>query len=189
MSFFRTLSNFEKLNPTAFWLITGGLGLSLNFFFLNRQDYLFPQTEAIQTTLAQKQALSISGGNLFDQSNERKKFNLLLHIALEREFPDFQERIDYEKKQETLLRSVQAKQKTLQETGTIVIQPQHYSKFYTNEELNAIDYYQGTGFYKQQQDLSTPPNKYDTRQTFLLKMHDSETRGKFLKSFKQYKTL
>lgn len=47
---------------------------------------------------------------------------------------------------------------------------------YTKEELDAINYFKGTGFYAKHQDLKTKPNIFDTRQTFLLKMHDSKLR-------------
>ena len=54
---------------------------------------------------------------------------------------------------------------------------------YTKEELDAIDYFQGTGFYARQQDPKMKPNIYDTRQSFLLKMHDDQMRDEFLASF------
>ena len=51
---------------------------------------------------------------------------------------------------------------------------------YTKEELDAIDYFRGTGFYARQQDPKMKPNIYDTRQSFLLKMHDDQMRNGFL---------
>ena len=51
------------------------------------------------------------------------------------------------------------------------------------EELDAISYFKGTGFYAKQQDPKMKPNIFDTRQTFLLKMHDETVRREFLKSF------
>lgn len=45
------------------------------------------------------------------------------------------------------------------------------SKLYTKEELDAMNYFHGTGFYKQQQDPNVKPNIFDTRQSFLFKMY------------------
>ena len=49
--------------------------------------------------------------------------------------------------------------------------------------MDAMDYFQGTGFYARQQDPKTKPNIFDTRQSFLLKMHDDQMRTDFLNSF------
>ena len=57
------------------------------------------------------------------------------------------------------------------------------SKILTHSEKDAFDYFNGTGFYKYHQNLNTPPNIYDTRQTFLKKMQNSETRNNFLKTY------
>lgn len=46
-----------------------------------------------------------------------------------------------------------------------------------------MDSFYGTGFYKKQQDPRSKPNIFDTRQTFLLKMHDSVLRNNFLNSY------
>ena len=104
---------------------------------------------------------------------------MLFHTALEQEFPDWQDRINYQKNQEKVFQSVMKKQKKLTELGV-----RDHSKFYTKQELNSIDYFQGTGFYAKQQSLNVKPNIYDTRQSFLLKMHNKESREKFLKTFK-----
>lgn len=60
---------------------------------------------------------------------------------------------------------------------------------YTKEELDAIAYFQGTGFYARQQDSKIKPNIYDTRQTLLRKMHDKTVQADFLKSFNSLKLL
>lgn len=49
---------------------------------------------------------------------------------------------------------------------------QENSNLYTKEELDAVNYFHGTGFYKKYQDPAMKPNIFDARQTFLLKMHD-----------------
>ena len=56
--------------------------------------------------------------------------------------------------------------------------------YYTKEKLDAIDYFDGTGFYQKQQNPEVKPNIFDTRQSFLLKMHDPVLRNNFLNSFK-----
>jgi hypothetical protein len=55
--------------------------------------------------------------------------------------------------------------------------------FYTKQELDAISYFQGTGFYAKHQDPKTIPNIFDTRQTLLLKMQDKTVQRDFLESF------
>ena len=40
-----------------------------------------------------------------------------------------------------------------------------------------MDYFNGTGFYQKEQDPTRKPNIFDTRQTFLLKMHDDKLRN------------
>lgn len=56
-------------------------------------------------------------------------------------------------------------------------------RFYSKEELDAINYFHGTGFYKKHQNPEVKPNIFDTRQTFLLKMHDPILRNNFLNIF------
>ena len=53
-------------------------------------------------------------------------------------------------------------------------------KFYTKEELDAIDYFQGNGIYVKYQNEKENYNIFDTRQSFLLKMHDDELRNEVL---------
>jgi hypothetical protein len=64
---------------------------------------------------------------------------------------------------------------------------QENPKFYTKEELDAIDYFQGNGLYAKYQDKRTKPNIFDTRQSFLLKMHDDKLRNDFLKNLNRRK--
>lgn len=53
----------------------------------------------------------------------------------------------------------------------------------TDQEQDAIDYFPGRNFYKEQQDLRKNPNIFDSRQSFLFKMHNKEMRDNFLKSY------
>ena len=59
----------------------------------------------------------------------------------------------------------------------------------SSQELDAIAYIEGTGFYVKQQDLRTKPNIFDTRETLLLKMHDENTRTEFLNALKRLNKL
>lgn len=58
---------------------------------------------------------------------------------------------------------------------------------WTEDELDAIAYFEGTGFYQKYQDpkLKPNPNIFETRQTYLLKMHDPIVRRNFLNSLKK----
>lgn len=57
----------------------------------------------------------------------------------------------------------------------------------TSQEKDALDYFRGTGFYQSQQDVSTPRNMFDTRETFLKKMQNFEMRNKFFNSYNKRK--
>ena len=62
-----------------------------------------------------------------------------------------------------------------------------HPKFYTKEELDAMNYFYGTGFYRQHQDPSVRPNIFDSRQSFLMKMHDDKLRNDFLNNLNRRK--
>ena len=59
--------------------------------------------------------------------------------------------------------------------------------YYTKEELNAMDYFQGNGIYAKYQDKREKYNIFDTRQSFLLKMHDDKLRNDFLNNLNRRK--
>ena len=98
---------------------------------------------------------------------KRKKFDLAFHRRLEQHFPDWEDRINYQKKQEEFSKSALRKERELRR-----LRIKDTSKFYTKQELDAIDYFHGTGSYKKYQDPAMKPNIFDTRQTFLFQMHD-----------------
>lgn len=109
---------------------------------------------------------------------KRKKFDIVFHRRLEQCFPDWKERIDYQKKQEEFYKLAMKKRKELKKIKAL-----DNKSYYTKEELDAMDYFNGTGFYQQYQDSEVKPNIFDTRQTFLLKMHDPVLRNNFSNSF------
>ena len=110
--------------------------------------------------------------------SNKKKFDLSFHRKLEKHFPDWDGRMIYQKKQEKFYKSAMAKQVELR-CVRMIDRP----SLYTKEELDAIDYFQGTGFYARQQDQKMKPNIYDTLQSFLLKMHNDQIINGFLNSF------
>ena len=96
---------------------------------------------------------------------------------MEQHFPDWNERMDYQKKQEKFYKSAMKRKKELKRLGLL-----DKKSYYTKEELDAMDYFQGTGFYVKHQDPKVKQNIFDTRQSFLLKMHDDKLRNEFLDS-------
>ena len=105
---------------------------------------------------------------------------------MEQHFPDWNERMNYQKKQEKFYKSAIKRKKELKRLRVL-----DKKSYYTNEELDAMDYFQGTGFYAKQQDPKVKQNIFDTRQSFLLKMHDDKLRNEFLDSLnrKNIKTI
>ena len=122
--------------------------------------------------------MTISKNNSTETITNKRKFDLTFHRKLKKHFPDWDGRMSYQKKQEKFYKSTMTKQAELRRVRMI-----DRPSLYTKEELDAIDYFQGTGFYARQQDPKMKPNIYDTRQSFLLKMHDDQMRDEFLASF------
>lgn len=110
----------------------------------------------------------------------KKKFDLAFHRRMEKHFPDWSERMSYQKTREEFYKSAMKKQAELRRTG-MMERPTRYTK----DELDAVAYFEGTGFYSKVQDSEKNPKPciYDTRQSFLIKMQDNEIRRNFLKSF------
>lgn len=128
-------------------------------------------------------ALGISGGDGFPIrfSAKREKFDLVLHARLMKTFPDWEARMDYQKKQEKFYKSAIKKQTELKR-----LRIKDTSGFYTKEEEDPINYFHGKGFYAKQQDPNMKPNIFGTRQSFLIKMHNPVMRKNFLNSLKNY---
>lgn len=110
--------------------------------------------------------------------NNKKRIDLSFHRRLEQYFPDWDRRIAYQQRQEKFYKSAMIKKREIQRLR-ILETPNIYNK----EELDAISYFQGTGFYRKYQDPKVKPNIFDTRQSFLVKMHDYKLRNEFLDSF------
>jgi hypothetical protein len=107
-----------------------------------------------------------------------QKLDLDLHRRLERYFPDWEERMAYQEKQAKFYKSAMRKKKEI-----IKLRMIDDSSLYSEKEFDSINYFEGKGYYARCQDPSVAPNIFDTRQSLLLKMHDTSAREKFLKSF------
>lgn len=96
-------------------------------------------------------------------------------------FSDWEERMDYQKKQEKFYRSGLAR---IAEAKRLRV------KFkLTKQKQDAFDYFNGQNFYNYHQSLETPPNIYDTRWSFLLKVEKNKNmRENFLKSYNRRKS-
>lgn len=110
----------------------------------------------------------------FLTENSKKMLNK--REILKKYFPDWKERVDYQIKQENIYRSGLARMAEAKRCGM---------KFKLNEqEQDAFDYLNGQNFYKKYQSLQVPPNIFDTRNTFLLKIEKNKImRENFLKSY------
>lgn len=140
-----------------------------------------PNNTDITTVILASSREDGKGGETILASNKKnkKKFDLELDQKLEKHFPDWDGRMNYQKKQEECYKAAMKKQKELRK-----LRIQDKPTNYTKQELDAIAYFQGQGFYANEQNQKTKPNIYDTRQTFLFKMQDKTVRVRFLKSFK-----
>lgn len=100
---------------------------------------------------------------------------------LKKHFLDWEEHMDYQKKQKKIYRSGLDR---IAETKQVRV------KFKpTKQEQDAFDYFNRQNFYKYYQSLETPPNIYDTRWSFLLKVEKNKNiRENFLKSYNERKS-
>ena len=139
--------------------------------FVSFEDTLQNQNQSISQS---QQIMSIRSG-AFDKEDNPSK---IPKSMLEKYFPDWTERMNYQNQQ---FEFWQSSKKKLREADRLRLNWDFKLKILTPEEKDALDYFRGTGFYEYHQDVSTPPNIFDTRDTFLKKMQDFEMRNKFLK--------
>ena len=141
------------------------VGLSLN----NNSNPEFHNSITLVTSLR-------GGGNRKYPRNFDKNF----HKILRKGFPDSKRRIEFEKYQLEFYNSARSK---LYRTPTLSMKDK--MRLLSPEEHDAINYFTGQGFYRSQQDFRTEPNIFDTRESFLIKMHNESNRNRFLKSLKE----
>jgi Lon protease-like protein len=122
----------------------------------------------------------LRAGNLSGKK-DFQKIDLDLHRRLEKYFPDWEERMVYQENREKVYRRAMRKR----EEALKLRQKEDFNR--TRDEQDAIDYFLGMGFYQKYQDINREPNIFDTRSSFVLKMHNSSAREKFLKSFNRSK--
>ena len=184
--FSKFLERWEREKSRVFWGLCALLALTVLLF--DEVPFQKPQNSGIfENNISSVLAINSRGGGskgrsgsfvLQTSSGKRKKFNIVFHRRLEKYFPDFNGRMVYQKKQEKFYKSAQKKRRELKK-----LRIKETPNFYTKEELDAISYFQGTDFYSKHQDPKVKPNIFDTRQSFLLKMHDDKLRNEFLNSF------
>ena len=113
------------------------------------------------------------GGNPNTVLTKKQFFREMLKFH----FPDWDECINYQNKQAKLYKSGRSKVlagKRAKIGIAINLTPQ---------EQDAFNYFNGKDFYSDHQNIKTPPNIYDTRESFLLKMENKEMRNKFLTAY------
>jgi len=165
------LEKFERTAPRIFWF------LSLVFYtvFVSPYEAKIPPVQVCQYQVVSQQ---FRAGGQGENLNIIQKMDPDFHRRLERYFPDGEERMAYQESQTEFYKSAMRKKKEI-----IKLRMVDDLNFYSEKELDAINYFEGKSLYARCQDPSVAPNIYDTRQSFLLKMHDISSREKFLQSF------
>ena len=174
--FLKYIEQWERYEPSSFWLCSIGLYISFSAGF----GALFPESKSQSQVVIEQ----VRGGGREDYPflGKRKKFDLDFHRQLEQYFPDWAGRMNYQKKQEKFFKSAMRKKREM-----IRLRMKEDPKFYTKEELDARDYFQGNGIYAKYQNKREKYNIFDTRQSFLLKMHDDKLRNDFLNNLNRRK--
>lgn len=138
-----------------------------------------PEFNSYENSISVVKSLRAGGSQKYP-SNFDKNF----HRILQKGFPDSKTRVEYEESQRKFYKSARSK---LYRTPTLTMQDKY--KLLSPEEQDAINYFTGEGFYRYKQDLRTKPNVFDTRESFLLKMHDESNRNRFLNSLQESDSL
>ena len=100
------------------------------------------------------------------------------HEIFMKYFPDWKARMDYQKSQIAPYKSAIAK---INAANRLRLKCK-----LTKSEKSAYEYFEGLNFYAKYQMVKTPPNIFDTRLSFILKMkNDPVMRDKFLESYRK----
>lgn len=116
-----------------------------------------PYEDVVRNQLVRQEVLDLKGGSQYSTGRS----SIGMKILLENLFPDWSERVDYQKKQEKFL---QSGRKKLREGNRLRMKIK-----LTPQEQEAFDYFNGTGF----------SEKYQNPKT----MEDPEVRTTFLNSY------
>ena len=168
--FLKYLEEKEGDEPSSFWTCT-------IFVYFIIKSFSFVVLSSASEVPYQSQVI-VGQLRAGDSSDRIQKIDSDFHRRLEKYFPDWEERMAYQEKQAEFYKLARRKKSELKK-----LRIEDSSKFYSEQELDSINYFQGKGYYARYQDIRVAPNIYDTRQSFLLKMQDTKTRQKFLKSF------
>lgn len=183
------LKTIKKITWGIIFLL-GSLFLALLFSSSHHQFLIQFQSNQTQLPIEKNlsSALAINPGGATEEKfnnflskfrlKKREKFDSAFHRKLKMHFPDWEERIAFQSKQEEFYLQAVKRKRESQKLRLIKVS-------YTKQELDAIAYFHGIGFYKKQQNPKVRPNIFDTRKSFLLKMHNPVLRHEFLNSFQR----
>ena len=169
-NYLELLDYFESKNPSVFWLSTAIIGWFFSFFIVTNSY------TPIESSSINPQIISLRGG---DRKSLRKR-DIGREILYNRLFPDWPDRVEYQKEREKYYKSGLAK---INQQKKYVYNSDYRRslKLLTDQEIDALDYYSGKGFYKQHQNEEALPNIYDSRKSLLLKMKkNAKVRTEFI---------
>jgi hypothetical protein len=138
--FFPRFEKFERNYPSIFWLCVSFLGLGL--FHEPIQKPSQSHVVIAQVRAGAKDSEKINLLNKRISLRKIKNFDPTFHHQLKQGFPDWKERMDYQQKQEKFYKSAMRKREEIKRVRKL-----EDTRYYTKEELNAIDYFHGTGIY------------------------------------------
>ena len=167
-NFGKFLEGLERFQPQVFWLV-------LSVIPSVTSETIRPSQSVETLVVIEKQCLQINKCGAAVDSD--------FHRLAMKHFPDSKERLAYQKEREKFYKSAMKKKGEIKR-----LRIQENLKYYSKEELDAVDYCHGTGFYKKEQDRKMKPNIFDNRKSFILKMEDEEIRDKFLESYNNLTT-
>ena len=180
------LASLERKSPKLFW----GLIIMLMLIFTSFDKDSLIYNHNTSPSYTEQTISNIRSGSeptkkiVIIQTNlGKRKINIVTHRRLEKFFPDWEERIAYQKNREKVYKAAMIRRRE----ALRLRKKEDFGR--TKDEQDAIDYFLGRDFYQTHQDPSVKPNIFDNRQSFLIKMHNKEMRMNFLKSFNRRHTL
>jgi len=182
----RVLEHFERQSPNLFW------GLLMSFLSVTLVLPLLENNNISTSSFYTKEImLDIRAGSkpmrnvvtIETGLGKRIKIDIIAHRRLENFFPDWEERIAYQENREKVYQAAIIKRRE----ALKLRQNENFGR--TEDEQDAMDYFSGKGLYQKYQDPSVKPNIFDTRLSFLIKVHNKEMKNDFLDRFNRQNTL